>query len=106
MTDAPSGPKVYELTAADVETLGRGILILPQPCDQVLIDLTRAPAWVRDAVNAGHVVQVDSSTLAYCPPGRRVGVITHSPPSDELARALDHLDNAMFNANAAIARHE
>lgn len=28
------------------------------------------------------------------------------PPSDELANALDHLDNAMFNANAAIARHE
>lgn len=29
----------------------------------------------------------------------------HCPPSDELARALDHLDNAVFNANAAIARH-
>lgn len=29
----------------------------------------------------------------------------YCPPSDELARALDHLDNAVFCANAAIARH-
>lgn len=29
----------------------------------------------------------------------------YCPPSDELAKALDHLDNAVFNANAAIARH-
>lgn len=29
----------------------------------------------------------------------------YCPPSDELARALDHLDNAVFCANAAVARH-
>ncbi len=29
----------------------------------------------------------------------------HCPPSDETARALDRLDEAVFTANAAIARH-